>query len=292
MNRKAFLQRKINAGFKNVYTSTDGTITPEGVIASQYFEITIFGRTTQGENPTAVAPKDFYGLGTYNNESGVYELPISLQTNNGTFNTNIDLKQAPLFALTAGEKVVYDKLLITPLSVKALYSNVNVKLTLNTLASVDVDTDTVTFDISSYAAPVAGDFTGYGTHTSVVTNTAALGASGIGISEGVATWKGILGELGLSTEEEFRAWLSSQNVCVIYPSETVSVATLAPLSFTLENGKNVFFIDSGDGYIYLADEDGNVLCTEDGDSLVLEEVLAIEGIKMELVCRSRDLQRS
>lgn len=292
MNRKAFLQRKINAGFKNVYTSTDGTIAPEGVIASQYFEITIFGRTTQGEKPVAVAPKDFYGLGTYNNESGVYELPVSLQTNNGTFNTNIDLRQAPLFALTAGEKVVYDKLLITPLSVKALYNNVNVKLTLNTLASVDADADTVTFDISSYAAPVAGDFTGYGTHTSVVTNATALGASGIGIAEGVATWKGILGELGLSTEEEFRAWLSSQNVYVIYPSETVSVATLAPLSFTLDNGKNVFFIDSGDGYIYLADEDGNVLCTEDGDSLVLEEVLAIEGVKMELVCRSRDLQRS
>lgn len=68
----------------------------------------------------------------------------------------------------------------------------------------------------------------------------------LGVDNQVVYWIGVLDALGLSTVDEFKTWLNTQNVQIVYPMEEPVTIQLTPQEILALSGTNTIYTDTGD----------------------------------------------
>ena len=68
----------------------------------------------------------------------------------------------------------------------------------------------------------------------------------LGVENKMVYWIGILDALGLSTVDEFKTWLNTQNVQIVYPMEEPVTIQLTPQEILALSGTNTIYTDTGD----------------------------------------------
>ena len=68
----------------------------------------------------------------------------------------------------------------------------------------------------------------------------------LGVDNQIVYWIGVLDALGLSTVDEFKTWLNTQNVQIVYPMEEPVTIQLTPQEILALSGTNTLYTDTGD----------------------------------------------
>lgn len=68
----------------------------------------------------------------------------------------------------------------------------------------------------------------------------------LGVDNQIVYWIGVLDALGLSTVDEFKTWLNTQNVQIVYPMEEPVTIQLTPQEILALSGTNTIYTDTGD----------------------------------------------
>ena len=68
----------------------------------------------------------------------------------------------------------------------------------------------------------------------------------LGANNPMVYWVGILDVLGLSTVDEFKVWLDTQNVQIVYPAQEPITIQLSPTEILALSGVNTLYTDTGD----------------------------------------------
>lgn len=68
----------------------------------------------------------------------------------------------------------------------------------------------------------------------------------LGVNNPIVYWIGVLDVLGLSTVDEFKTWLNTQNVQIVYPMEEPVTIQLTPQEILALSGTNTIYTDTGD----------------------------------------------
>lgn len=68
----------------------------------------------------------------------------------------------------------------------------------------------------------------------------------LGVNNPFVYWVGVLDVLGLSTVDEFKTWLNTQNVQIVYPMEEPVTIQLTPQEILALSGTNTIYTDTGD----------------------------------------------
>ena len=68
----------------------------------------------------------------------------------------------------------------------------------------------------------------------------------LGVNNPMVYWVGILDVLGLSTVDEFKVWLDTQNVQIVYPAQEPITIQLSPTEILALSGVNTLYTDTGD----------------------------------------------
>lgn len=68
----------------------------------------------------------------------------------------------------------------------------------------------------------------------------------LGVNNQMVYWVGILDVLGLSTVDEFKVWLDTQNVQIVYPAQEPITIQLSPTEILALSGVNTLYTDTGD----------------------------------------------
>ena len=68
----------------------------------------------------------------------------------------------------------------------------------------------------------------------------------LGVDNQIVYWIGVLDVLGLSTVDEFKSWLDTQDVQIVYPAQEPVTIQLTPQEILALSGINTIYTDTGD----------------------------------------------
>ena len=68
----------------------------------------------------------------------------------------------------------------------------------------------------------------------------------LGVNNPFVYWVGVLDVLGLSTVDEFKSWLDTQDVQIVYPAQEPVTIQLTPQEILALSGTNTLYTDTGD----------------------------------------------
>ena len=68
----------------------------------------------------------------------------------------------------------------------------------------------------------------------------------LGVNNPFVYWVGVLDVLGLSTVDEFKSWLDTQDVQIVYPAQEPVTIQLTPQEILALSGTNTIYTDTGD----------------------------------------------
>ena len=68
----------------------------------------------------------------------------------------------------------------------------------------------------------------------------------LGVNNPSVYWVGVLDVLGLSTVDEFKSWLDTQDVQIVYPAQEPVTIQLTPQEILALSGTNTLYTDTGD----------------------------------------------
>ena len=68
----------------------------------------------------------------------------------------------------------------------------------------------------------------------------------LGVNNPLVYWVGVLDVLGLSTVDEFKSWLDTQDVQIVYPAQEPVTIQLTPQEILALSGTNTLYTDTGD----------------------------------------------